>query len=186
MQDTLKCVIVSHMRPPVFVRDVSPEEETTLGAGLRSSNSFTLRRCQIILASRKGRNAREIGEHLGCSDQTVRTAIKAFNLHGLTALHPGSHVPLHTPHAVVVAPVVRERLNDLLHRSPRDFGHPTSVWSLALVARVAWSEGITPRQVSGETIRRALRQSGVSWQRAKRWLTSPDPAYARKKSAGTG
>lgn len=87
MQDTLKCVIVSHMRPPVFVRDVSPEEETTLGAGLRSSNSFTLRRCQIILASRKGRNAREIGEHLGCSDQTVRTAITAVD----TIIEPVAH-----------------------------------------------------------------------------------------------
>lgn len=186
MQERLKYGIVCSMRQPIFVRPVSPEEDRVIQAGLRSSSSFTLRRCQIILASRKGQNAREIGAHLGCSDQTVRTAIKAFNAHGLAALQPGSHVPQHTPHAVVVAPGVRERLKELLHRSPRDFGHPTSVWSLPLVAQVAWAEGITSRQVSGETIRRTLHHAGVSWQRAKRWLVSPDSAYARKKSGGTG
>jgi hypothetical protein len=25
----------------------------------------------------------------------------------------------------------------------------------------------------------------VGWKRAKRWLTSPDPAYPRKKAAAT-
>lgn len=186
MQEGLKYAIVSRMRPPVFVRDLRPEEATAVHAGLRCPSSFTLRRCQIILASRKGWNARQIGESLGCSDQTVRTAIKAFNMHGLVTLQEQSHVPHHTPHAVTVDPVVRTGLHDLLHRSPRDFGKPTRIWSLPLLAEVAFAQGIVSRQVSGETIRRALRTLGVSWQRAKRWIVSPDPAYARKKSAVTG
>ena len=40
-------------------------------------------------------------------------------------------------------------------------------------------------QVSGETIRTALAQLKVRWQRAKHWITSPDPAYARKKNSAT-
>jgi len=39
--------------------------------------------------------------------------------------------------------------------------------------------------LSEETIRRALSRLGVGWKRAKRWLTSPDPAYIRKKAAAT-
>src|SRR3712207_6907429 len=35
--------------------------------------------------------------------------------------------------------------------------------------------------VSGETIRATLERLGVRWERAKRWITSPDPEYARKK-----
>jgi hypothetical protein len=35
--------------------------------------------------------------------------------------------------------------------------------------------------MSGESIRRALKRLGVGWKRAKDWITSPDPAYARKK-----
>ena len=61
-----------------------------------------------------------------------------------------------------------------------------SVWTLDLVAEVAHREGITPHQVSGETIRNALTALEVRWQRAKHWITSPDPAYARKKSPATG
>ncbi len=36
-------------------------------------------------------------------------------------------------------------------------------------------------QVSIETIRFALKRLRVGWQRAKHWITSPDPAYVRKK-----
>src|SRR3712207_7021241 len=38
----------------------------------------------------------------------------------------------------------------------------------------------SPRLVSDETIRAALAAPGVRWQRAKHWITSADPAYARK------
>jgi hypothetical protein len=78
-----------------------------------------------------------------------------------------------------------ERLRDLLHQSPRTFGKPTSLWTLPLAAEVAYAQGLLPRPVSSEAIRLALRQLGVSWRRAKRWITSPDPAYTRKKNSET-
>ncbi len=42
---------------------------------------------------------------------------------------------------------------------------------------------MTATRVSHETIRAALRRLGVGWRRAKHWITSPDPAYQRKKHA---
>jgi hypothetical protein len=39
--------------------------------------------------------------------------------------------------------------------------------------------------LSIETIRQALRRLRVRWRRAKHWLTSPDPAYTRKKTDAT-
>jgi hypothetical protein len=36
--------------------------------------------------------------------------------------------------------------------------------------------------VSDETIRATLARMGVRWRRAKEWITSPDPEYARKKA----
>jgi hypothetical protein len=76
-------------------------------------------------------------------------------------------------------------LRTLLHRSPRAFGHPTSLWTLELAAQVSFATGLSPRQVSGETIRQALKRLGVSWRQAKQWITSPDPEYARKKGRAT-
>src|SRR5207244_8937420 len=64
---------------------------------------------------------------------------------------------------------------------PRMLCNPTSRMTLALAAEVNFDQDLTPRLFSDETIRTALRRLGVSWKRAKHWITSPDPAYARKK-----
>jgi transposase len=172
------------MRKPIFIRALTPDERHALTAGLRSPNRGTVRRCQILLASSRGQHARLIAEVLGCNDQTVRNVLHAFNTHGLAALQPGSCAPHRMPHAVFDASR-RDRLRDLLHQTPRTFGKPSSLWTLPLAAAVAYAEGITSRQVSGEAIRLALRQLGVRWKRAKQWITSPDPAYARKKNSVT-
>jgi hypothetical protein len=68
-------------------------------------------------------------------------------------------------------------------QSPRTFGKPTSRWTLALAAEVSFAQGLTPRLVSDETIRLALRRLQVSWKRAKHGITRPDPASLRKKKA---
>jgi hypothetical protein len=78
-----------------------------------------------------------------------------------------------------------EQLRALLHQSPRTFGKPTSVWTPDLVAEVSFAEGITAERVSDETIRQAILRLGVRWKRAKQWITSPDPEYARKKVRAT-
>ena len=169
------------MQAPLFVRPPSEEERQTLAAGLRSADAFTLRRCQIILASARGERAPAIARSLGCTAQTVRNAIRAFDRGGSAALTAGSSRP-HTIHAAFDA-TGAERLRALLHRSPRDFGHPTGVWTLELAAETAGAAGITPTRVSDETVRATLVRLGVRWRRAKNWITSPDPAYAQKKPA---
>ena len=78
-----------------------------------------------------------------------------------------------------------QQLRALLHQSPRTFGKPTSLWTLELAAQVSFEQGLTRARVSTETIRAAVQRLGVGWKRAKRWLTSPDPAYARKKVHAT-
>jgi transposase len=173
------------MRTPFFVRPLTADEQAHLTAALRSSDAFTLRRAQSILASARGERAPRIARALGCDDQTVRDAITAFTTTGLAALRRGSSVPHTLPHKVVL-PASVERLRALLHHSPRTFGYETSLWTLELAAEEAARQGITPRRVTGETIRAVLAHAGVRWLRAKRWITSPDPEYARKKASATG
>jgi hypothetical protein len=115
----------------------------------------------------------------------VRDAIHDFNERGLAALEAGSSRPKRTRSAFDEESA--ERLREMLHRSPREFGHDSSLWTLEMAAEVAFEEGLTQRRrVSGETIRATLaRLLGVRWQRAKRWITSPDPLYERKKEGAT-
>jgi transposase len=171
------------MQTPLFVRPPTEEEQQVLAAGLRSADAFTLRRSQIVLASARGERVPTIARSLGCGEQTVRNAIHAFDQAGIVALREGSSRP-QTIHAAFDA-AGAARLRALLHRSPRDFGHPTSVWTLELAAEVAFAEGLTATRVSDETVRATLARLGIRWRRAKAWITSPDPAYAKKNSAAT-
>jgi transposase len=172
------------MRPPIFVRPLTEPEQERLEAGLRSQDLYVVRRCQILLASARGEWVPRIAEVLGCNDQTVRNVLREFERAGLEAcLTRGSSRP-HTIHAKVDA-VAAEQIRALLHQSPRTFGQPTSVWTMELAAEVSFAEGLTAEQVSGETIRQAILRLGVRWKRAKQWITSPDPAYARKKVRAT-
>ena len=54
-----------------------------------------------------------------------------------------------------------------------------------MAAEASFEEGITEERITGETVRATLSRMGVRWERAKerakRWITSPDPEYARKK-----
>jgi transposase len=172
------------MHPPIFVRELSDAERARLKAALRAPDAFTVRRAQIVLASAEGRRPRTIARNLGCATQTVRNGIRAFNATGLEALTAGSSRPKNA--APVLGEGELERLRAILHRPPRAFGHARSTWTLDLLARAAHAEGLSGTVLSGETIRQALLRLGMGWKRAKRWLTSPDPAYAQKNAAATG
>lgn len=171
------------MQPPLLVRPLTDAEREAVEMGLRSSNAYTLRRSQIIAASLRGEHIPRIARSLSCDEQTARNAIHAFNARGVAALTKRS-CAVHTDQAAFTA-AAAERLRALLHRSPRDFGHKTSLWTLDLAAEEAHRQGLTAAQVTGETVRATLVRLGVRWLRAKTWITSPDPAYERKKGGAT-
>ena len=116
------------MKIPVFVRPLSIEEEQQLRSGLRASDAFTLRRSQTLLASAAGQSAPQIAQQVGCTDQTVRAVIRAFEARGVACLERQSSRPKSARPELDASK--RERLRDLLHRSPRDFGKTCSTWSL--------------------------------------------------------
>jgi transposase len=168
------------MKPPLFIRSLTDDEHRQLEADRRTADAFRLRRAQIVLASARGLSPKPIAQLVGCSVQTVRNVIRAFNTRGVEGLEKQSNRPK------TVEPVLDaarcERLQHLLHQSPRLYGKPTGIWTLALAADVCAEQGVTERLMSDETIRRALQRLGTNWKRAKHWITSPDPHYARKKS----
>jgi transposase len=168
----------------MYVGPLSSTQRRHLEKGLRSRDAFELRRCQILLASASSQRPSEIAAHLGCTAQTVRNTIRAYRADMRICLR----AKLSRPKSV--APVLdeanRERLRAIVHESPRSFGKHTSLWTLRLLAEVCFEQGVTSRALSIESMRRAFKRMGVAWRRAKRWITSPDPRYALKKSSATG
>lgn len=168
------------MKPPLFVRSFEAGEQHQLEDALTSQDAFRLRRAQYLLASARGLKPLQIANDYGGSEQNVRNIVHAFNATGLDCLTQKSSRP------VTVQPLLGEeelaRLQHLLHQSPRTFDKKRSTWTQELLAEVSQEEGLTETKVSDETIRRALKRLKANWKRAKHWITSPDPAYARKKS----
>lgn len=114
----------------------------------------------------------------------MRDVIHDFDERGLDALLKGS-----SPPAEVHAAFEEEgacALKELLHQSPRNFGLKESFWTLEHAAEVSFEQALSERRLSGETIRATLARLGLRWQRAKRWIESPDPEYTRKKGIATG
>ena len=171
------------MKPPLYIRDLTQGEREALKAGLRSKDAFSVRRCQILLASAEKQSPPAIAQHLRCASQTVRNVIRDFERDGLACLVHGSNVP------ISVEPVLtaekREQVRAILHQSPRNFGKDTSLWTLKLLAEVCHEQGLSETVLSAPTMLDAIVRLGVNWKRAKRWVVSPDPAYSLKKANAT-
>jgi len=170
---------------PLYARELTEEERDILHQSLKSGDGFRVRRAQMILMSGDEQlKVNEIGRRVGCQGQAVRVAIHAFHDHGLVCLEAGNHARHDDQRAFDDA--AREQLRELIQHSPRDFDYDTSLWTLDLLAQASFEQGLTEMLVTGETVRATLASMGIRWQRAKHWITSPDPHYAVKKSGATG
>ena len=169
------------MRNYTRVHELNSEEHAALLKGVKSSSGFTLRRSQILLASAEGQTPQQIAQRLHCGDQTVRNVIRAFEQEGVGCLQEKSHRPHRDARAFDAAGL--QRLEALVHRSPHDFGLPTSLWTLPLLAKVCFEQQIVARPISYETVRRGLLKLGINWRRARHHITSHDPHYVRKKAS---
>jgi transposase len=168
------------MRAPIFIRPLTEDEHHKIQAELHSKDAFVLRRCQILLASARKERAPAIAHQLGCDDQTVRNVIHGFNSSGLAVLLEGSSRPHRLRTSFSEEGL--QRLKDLLHHHPSEFGKERSTWTLELAAQVSFEQGIITVPISDESMRRALKRLGVNWKRAKHWISSPDPQYLLKKT----
>jgi hypothetical protein len=168
------------MKPHKFVRPFSEAERTLLESGGRALAAFTVRRCQILLASAEGLAPSTIASQQRCARQTVHHVLDAVAERGLDCLRHGSHRPRSV--APVLTAAQREQLQAIRHQSPRNFGKAQSHWTWKLGAAVCHEQGLSDRQLSPPTLLAAVVRLGASWKRAQHWIVSPDPAYARKKT----
>lgn len=169
------------MKRPIFARAFTKEEKQAIDKALSNTDAFSMRRAQILrLSGEQKKIPREIADNLGCAVQTVRDVIRAFNRSGISCLQRQSMGPKNPKRTLDAAK--REKLQEIAHHSPRKFGKPRSEWTLDLLSEVSFEQGLTEEQVSHETIRQAIHALGVSWQRAKHWISSPDEQYEIKKT----
>src|SRR2546430_16571778 len=113
------------MHTPLLIRLLTADERATLQAGLRSAEAFTVRRCQMLLASAEGQHSTTMARNLRCHAQTVRNALHAFHQRGMRTLQPTSSRH-HRPKAVCETQR-RVVLCDLVTQSPPQYTHADSI-----------------------------------------------------------
>lgn len=168
------------MKASLYVRELTDNERSILESGLRSDDGFRVRRSQILLASARHEKANKIAEMVGCTAQSVRNVIHDFEARSVNCLQAGSNQP-HSVEPVLTANK-RERLQEIMHQSPRVYGKTHSTWTLKLLAEVCQETGLSERELSAPTLLDAVVRLGSSWKRAKQWIVSPDPLYELKKN----
>ena len=170
---------------PIYARQPTEEEREALKRGLKSATGCTVRRSQMILMSADEHlKVSEIGRRLGCTGQAVREAIHAFHEEGIACLEHKSRARHDDQRAF--DDEAREKLGEMVRKSPREYGYEQSLWDLGKLAEASYREGLTDRLVSEQTVSDTLRSMDIQWRRARKWISSPDPHYEVKKSVVTG
>lgn len=170
-------------KEPIFVRQFSEAEKRVLEKAKRAADACQMKRSQILLASSQRLTTTAIEKQFGYWAEYARQMIHRFNEQGIECLKRKSSAPL--SQETIVDEEKCEQIKRIMHKSPRLYGKASSIRTLTLVAEVLSEEGVTPRQMANETIRSAMKKNGISWKRAKDWITSPDPQYELKKTTGS-
>lgn len=127
-----------------------------------------------ILMASKGASLAEIVRTTGRHASTIREWIRLFNRKRVDFIE----VKLHHPERDRLIEERRIRLIDILHTPPSQYGIKRTNWNysaLALVYRTKYGG-----HICNKTVARAVKSSGYTWRRARKVLTSPDPAYKAK------
>ncbi|MGP4018811.1 IS630 family transposase [Saccharopolyspora sp. 5N708] len=143
--------------------------------GRTAKDPVKLRRSIVVLASAQGQSVSDIAHLLACSRDYVRDVIHSFNERGFAALDPkwngGAPRTIDDP--------ARTRICAIAGCDPRFLGQPFSTWSLSKLRDYLIDSQIVQR-ISRETLRRILRDGGISWQATKTWKASNDPDFTAK------
>jgi transposase len=136
-------------------------------------------RAKLLLAVARGDDYQQAARSAGRrSGDAVSHLVARFNAEGTAALtprHGGGQRPTYGPPA-------RARIAAEAARAPTPEADGTATWSLSALRRTlrAAPDGL-PR-VSTYTIRRALHESGASYQRTRSWC--PTGQALRRRKAG--
>ena len=135
------------------------------------------RRAKAVLLSAEGYSANQMVPLVNLTAKSIRKWITRFNSEGVAGLVKQAKSPGRKP---TFTPAKRQKMVELALTPPQSLGQPFTTWSLdKLVAHLRETEGI---RISKSWLSQILRENGLSPQRVKTWIASPDPDYALKKN----
>ena len=161
------------------VREFTQEEQKLLESKIRDKKlpARIYQRYQVIWQRSEGIAPGEISlrEHL--HPHTIRFWIRRFNQEGFEHFEKRENVGGRPPR---IDKEIKLKIVQIALSRPKDLGLPFTGWSLTKLREYLLEKEIVP-SISTEGIRKILLQNGISYQRTKTWMNSPDPEFELKK-----
>jgi transposase len=163
----------------IYVREITNDEGNQLKRILRrASESFKVKRAQVILASAQSMRVPEISKSFGFSIDYASYVIHGFNERGFEVFKSKYENCGSTPK---FSNTERQIIIDIALSLPRDLGLPFTERSLPKLKEYIISNTDID-YISHETIRRILQERGIKYRRTKTWKESNDPDFEIKKT----
>jgi len=150
----------------IALRTLTPDEVQQLRAGLRSPRAFTLRRCQVLLASAQGLLPSSFAGAIGCTMATVRNVISDFHERGVACVHQERRregaLPRGRPRVEAKQPGITAALERLLADDIAGDPMTEKRWVRVTLTRLSEQLREQGYQAVEKTVRRLLTQMRFS------------------------
>ena len=140
---------------------------------LKNTRSILGERVSYILLSNDGLKVKEIAQRFNRHEHTIRSWIKAYLNRGIDGLNSKS--PPGRP--MIKGREIEEEIEEVIVKSPRDFGYQEEGWTLSLMIDFFSKKGIKAKQ---DTVRRALKRKGWVYKRFTKTVPKNAPSKGEK------
>ena len=153
---------------------LTEEEKSALNQLRLSKKSNIGERAHYVLLSHMGKSVPEIAQHLSRNGHTVRLWLQRYVNDGIsglkTRIKPGRPAKK--------APIIESHLQELLHKSPQEYGYQEAGWQINILRDWFAKQGL---QACDNTLVKSLDKLGFAYKRFSKTLPSNAPSSSEKK-----
>jgi transposase len=142
-----------------------------------------LRRVHALLALADGMGASAVARAQRVGRSTLYEWVARFDEHRRRDLHAATTTRTAPGRARDLRDRVRDRVDELMVKSPAEFGFRHTNWTTELLIERLGRDGIA---ASDSTVRRALHEAGYRWKRPRFVLSRRSPTWRQAKGGSGG
>lgn len=153
---------------------LTEEEQEALNRLRRNQNTKVVERAHYILLCNEGKSIPQIAAHLSRNHHTIRLWIKRYEEAGIAGLinHKNTGRPAKK------APAIELEIDELLSKSPQEYGYQEAGWQLNLLRDWFSKKGI---EACDNTLVKSLNKLGYVYKRFSKTMPIGAPSPAEKE-----
>lgn len=153
---------------------LSEEDKAALSRLRRDQKSNICERAHYVLLSDSGKSVSEIATHLSRNGHTIRLWLKRYLEEGIAGLKTKKQPGRPAKKALAI----ESRVQELLSKSPQDYGYQEAGWQINLLRDWFAKQGI---HACDNTIVKSLNKLGYVYKRFSKTLPENAPTPEQKK-----